>query len=394
MSTPSKISKLLIIDDCEEDRETYRRILMRVLDGEHEFLECSDAITALEVCREQEPDLIFLDFELPGMNGIEFLEKLSGGTGEPPIPVVMLTGQGDENLVVQALEAGASDYVSKSKISPAGLKRSAENARNKHVLREQLKKYQRHLELANEKLGRQNDEIRAFYNSVSHELNTPLTFARDFFSLLIEEVAGPLNETQREYLEIALQGCDQLSACIQDMLEVTRLQTGKFSLQPENVDLARMIQRWGKLMKARAESEGLDLEILVHEDLPMVWADGTRVTQVLNNLVSNAIKFTDPPGHIRVEARPCAVDPDQVQVEVSDTGRGIAPDDIARIFDRFYQTESSDTFVSGGLGLGLAISKEFVERLGGTLAVRSSPGEGSTFTFTLPIAEQALSAHS
>ena len=244
------------------------------------------------------------------------------------------------------------------------------------------------LEQANGDLVRRNDEIRRFYQTVAHELRTPLTSSREFASILRDGLAGPVNEEQRRYLDYVIDGCDHLARSIDDLFDAARLETGRLCLEPERLDLARLVERAVEGLRPQAERAGLELALSVAGDLPPVRADGARVYQVLANLVGNAFKFTPAGGRVEVGVEHRATD-GVLSVRVRDTGRGMQAAELDRIFDRLYQVAGEPVRgtaeSTGGLGLGLHIARDLVRLHGGELSASSEPERGSTFTFTLPV---------
>jgi PAS domain S-box-containing protein len=246
------------------------------------------------------------------------------------------------------------------------------------------------LERTNQVLSQRNQEIQNFYHTLSHELKTPLTSAREFISIVIDGLAGPANETQLEYLGIAKQSCDQLRACVNDMLDATRLETSKLNLDLQPISMSDLVRQVVASMARMAEEKELKLAYEVQADLPEIALDGHRMTQVLTNLISNAIKHTPAKGSIVVRAGDAPGRPELLQVSVADTGRGIPEEEIERIFDRLYQVKAGDATTEQGVGLGLYLCRELVQLHGGNIWVKSKPGEGSTFFFVLPKTQQLL----
>jgi PAS domain S-box-containing protein len=241
------------------------------------------------------------------------------------------------------------------------------------------------LEQTNRDLMRRNQEIQSFYHTLSHELKTPLTSAREFISILMEGLAGPVTETQQEYLGVALDSCNQLRVCINDLLDATRLETGKLTLQLQPASLTGLIQRILTAMGPRAAEKKLALIDELQPELPPVPMDETRITQVVTNLLNNAIKHTRPGGTIIVRAGQSTDRPQLVEVSVTDTGCGIPPEECERIFDRLYQIKAGDASNEQGVGLGLYLCRELVQLHGGGIQVESEVGRGSTFSFFLPM---------
>ncbi len=244
-----------------------------------------------------------------------------------------------------------------------------------------------------EKVYAQNNQIKAlreayaikdqFLSIVSHELRTPLNSINGFGSILEDEIAGPLNQQQHEYLRKMLRGADLLNFLVNNLLDLTQILAGEFTITPSEMNLREVAAGVIDDLKSKAASKGLTLRFEGPDDLPPVLADEIRVVQVLSNLVDNAIKFTPEGGKIWVRA--CAIGA-FLRIEVEDTGVGIVPEDIPKLFKRFSQLDMSATRKAGGTGLGLSISKAIIEAHGGEIGVESTPGKGSTFWFTLPLA--------
>jgi PAS domain S-box-containing protein len=232
------------------------------------------------------------------------------------------------------------------------------------------------------------DEIRfkdEFLSHVSHELRSPLTAIKQFTTILLGGLAGELNKEQREYQQIVLKNIRQLQAMIDDLLEVTRMEAGKLSVELESVSLTDAITDTLNTLRVSANARKITLGSDVLPDLPAAHADQTRLRQILIILLDNAIKFTSGGGAIRVQVRLWSEDPRFLHVEVSDTGCGMSPEAAARIFERLYQVDEPTEASRKGLGLGLFICKELVTRQGGRIWVHSEPRVGSIFSFTLPV---------
>jgi hypothetical protein len=238
----------------------------------------------------------------------------------------------------------------------------------------------------NQSLMERNTEIQSFYHMLSHELKTPLTSAREFISILMDGLAGPLNETQLDYLGIAKESCDQLRLYLNDMLDVTRLETGKMSLEFQVAPLAPLVETVVGMLGPAAAGKSIHLSQGCQPDLPAIPFDRHRIRQVLTNLVTNAIKFTPAGGEVLLYLSEAPADPECLQVTVRDTGCGIPKSDLGLIFNRLYQAQRDATAAEsrGGLGLGLYICQELVQLHGGRIWAESEPGQGSTFTFTIP----------
>jgi hypothetical protein len=190
---------------------------------------------------------------------------------------------------------------------------------------------------------------------------------------------------QADHLKTVLKSVNQLHAMIRDLLEATRAESGKMRIEPRCIALHELVQQAAAMLRPTADEKKVGLEIGVDQRLPLVHADPDRVLEVLINLADNAIKFTPPDGSVMLQANMVDADPGSVYISVNDTGRGIGPEAKALIFDRLYQDPDSVDNNRSGLGLGLFICREIVRLHQGRIWVSSEPGQGSTFTFTLPI---------
>ena len=226
------------------------------------------------------------------------------------------------------------------------------------------------------------DEMKSnFVSNVSHELRTPLTSISGFVSLLLAGRAGHLAPNQSKYLEVVKQQANNLTKMIEDLLDLSRLQASGRRISSESCDIHDLVAAAVSQVGKAALAVDVEIRVTLRDDLPPVDADPARLTQVLNNIVENAVKFTPPGGMVEVTAMSQGP---MVQVQVSDTGSGISPSALPHIFDRFFQAHASEVSEAAGFGLGLAISREILEIHGGRIWAESDPGRGSTFYFTVP----------
>ncbi len=241
-----------------------------------------------------------------------------------------------------------------------------------------------------------NRDIDDLLAALSHELRTPLTSIKGALSLLLEEVG---TEVHREFLAIAYENTERLGRIINNFLDLSRIQAGRFDLIQEVVSVEEILLCASEQMRRGAEVKGVTLTVERPTDLPLLQVDRERIEQVLVNLLDNAVKFTPPGGQVTVRATGSPLPSDGagrspsregVQIHVVDTGIGIAPEHWEKIFDRFYQVNLREAshIPSGvgqrGAGLGLTICKAIVEQHGGRVQVESAPGRGSCFTVLLP----------
>jgi len=219
---------------------------------------------------------------------------------------------------------------------------------------------------------------RDFVANASHEIKTPLTAIRGFAEMVL---ASDLSaQDSRSYLEIILRHSERLSRLVEDLLELSRLESGKVTLEPEELDVAELAAKLCRELEPRLRERGMSVRIHA-EGAPRALADARAVYQILQNLLDNALKYSDPDRNIDVRIRAQGV---FVRVDVVDQGFGISEVDRARIFERFYRVDRARSREQGGTGLGLSIVKHLVHASGGELSLESTPGVGSTFSFTLP----------
>lgn len=222
-------------------------------------------------------------------------------------------------------------------------------------------------------------------STVSHQLRTPMTSIKGYTDLLYLETVGEINEAQRRFLSIIKSNADRLALLADDLLDISRIETGRIRLNLEFIHISAISDEIAASLRGQIEEKGLSLKLDIPEGLPPIIGDRDRVTQILTNLIDNARHYTPAGGQITVSAQ---VRGNFLQVSVADTGIGIAPEDQEKIFGRFYRADHPLVQEVAGTGLGLSIVKSFVEMHGGDIWVESEPGQGSTFSFTLPLAER------
>jgi signal transduction histidine kinase len=227
------------------------------------------------------------------------------------------------------------------------------------------------------------DKLKSdFVSNVSHELRTPLTAVKGSVDNMLDGLTGSLNEKQTRYLTRIKSNTDRLSRLINDLLDLSRIEAGRIDIKPTAFSLETLAKEVIESLRSIAVAKLIDLEVICHKSGVTVWADRDKITQVLMNLLGNAVKFTSSHGNISVAIE--KKDNEWVQVSVADTGPGIPREEEDRIFDKFYQISQVDQRKSRGTGLGLAISKALVQMHGGKIWVESEMTRGSIFSFTLP----------
>mgnify|MGYP000040807516 CR=1 FL=1 len=382
--------KILIIDDNEMDRLVYRRCLSMHETRVFSIEEASSAQEGLVLYNNEQYDCVLLDFHLGNCTGIDVLDQIVEHNPLSRPAIVMLTGFGTIDGAADAMKRGADDYIQKSTVSVESLGRAIANAVEKTALRRTVSSKQQYLQIANEQLTKQNEEIKRFYHSVSHELKTPLTSLREFVSMVHEGVAGETTEDQHDLLTTALESCDQLCTHLNDLTDSVSLETGAFRLELDRIDPAEVLDKSVRQFEPLFESADVSFSHQVEQGLPLMQADEARVVQVISILLANARKFTPAGGSVLLKSERTGPDGNAIRFSVADTGCGIEAEHLNLVFDRLYQVSKEDEWgcrAREGLGLGLSIAKQIMLQHGGELVVQSVPGEGSEFSFTVPVSD-------
>ncbi len=350
---------ILLIEDNPGDADLVR---LRLVEADSNIaVSCATRLSAgLASLVAETPTMVLLDLNLPDSHGAETYRRvLEAAAG---VPIVVLSGLDDEEIAVNAVHEGVQDYLVKGSFDSRQLARAMRYAIERQALLTSLDMSRRQqLQFKNE-----------FLSHVSHELRTPLTCIHQFVSLILDGLAGKVVPEQREHLETVFRSVIQLRAMITDLLEATRAESGKITIQPHCVLIGEVIRQAVAMLQSTAQAKGVGLEVAVDTRIPFVYADTNRVLQVLANLLENAIKFTPADGSVMIKAYLTGNDPDFVHVSVADTGRGISPEAKALIFERLYQDPNSVDDSRKGLGLGLYIAKELVRCMAGKSGSRAS----------------------
>jgi signal transduction histidine kinase len=369
--------RILLVDDDEVDRMAVRRALSAA--GMPLETDAADGQSAVALLQEQPFDCVVMDYHLPGTDGLRLLRTLrsSGIT----CPVLVLTGQGDEEIAVELMKAGAADYLSKHNLTADRLGRSVRYA----VAIAQAEEQRRQL-LAREKAAREEAEAanRAkdeFLATLSHELRTPLNAILGWSRLI---AGGNLDPAAlRRAAEIIDRNVRLQAQLIEDLLDISRIITGKLKLDLRNVRLAQVLEVAADTVRAAADAKNITMELDLSRAPRFVVCDAGRLQQIVWNLLSNAVKFTPNGGRITLVA---GHGDDCVSIRVTDTGIGIHSQFLPHVFERFRQQDGATTRSHGGLGLGLSIVKHLAELHGGQVSAESAgEGTGATFSVTLPL---------
>jgi signal transduction histidine kinase len=391
--------RVLIVDDDAVDRRLYSKLLADLGPDTCRILQASDAAAGLEALRAHAFDCVLLDFNLPGMSGLEFLTAASVD-GALPCAVVLITGQGNEAIAVEAMKRGVQDYLVKNQVNATSLWRAVTQAVTQSELKQRLDGSMRDLSAANVALEQEiatrkaadvellaakeaaefaNQAKTRFVAMVTHELRTPLNGILGYAQLL--RIEGGLSERQDGHVGAMLQAGRHLLKMIERVLDFASIESGRLELHPESVAIRDLTESCIACLSPMAADRGLSLRVVQAHDSPRhVVGDPARLRQVLLNLLGNALKFTDSGA---VELRLLAGGaPGSLRLEVADTGRGIDAalrDRLFMDFDRLNAPTSVE-----GTGLGLSIAARIIRLMGGTIGHRANPGGGSVFWFELP----------
>jgi len=373
--------QLLLVDDDAVDRLAVRRALR---DGgvEAAIDECTNADDAVAAVRARQYDCVLLDYYLPGSTGLETLNRIRALGAR--VPVVALTGQGDEDLAVTLMKAGAADYLAKNGLSGDRLARSLRYAMALHRSEEQRRDLLEREQEARMEAQRANRAKDEFLATLSHELRTPLNAILGWTSLL---ASGQLDAaTTRKALAIIERNTRVQAQLIGDLLDISRIVTGKLRLDMKPLSVRTVVNAALESVRPVAEQSDVRVEVSIDEDAT-VTGDQARIQQVVWNLLNNAMKFTPSGGWIRVTA---SRDGGQFLVTVTDSGTGISPEFLPYVFDRFRQEDGAATREHAGLGIGLSIVRHVVELHGGTVTAHSEgEGKGASFVVAFPVAADA-----
>ncbi|WP_263143966.1 hybrid sensor histidine kinase/response regulator [Pseudomonas sp. RIT-PI-AD] len=389
-------SKLLIVDDLPENLLALEALIKREGRAVYKALSADEALALL---LEHEFALAILDVQMPGMNGFELAELMRGTEKTKHIPIVFVSAAGRElNYAFKGYESGAVDFLQK----PLDV-HAVKSKVNVFVdLYRQRKVMMRQVE-ALERSRQEQDALLAELRSTQDELQRSLRMRDDFMSMVSHEVRTPLNglilDTQLRKMQLERNNAeaftlDKLSAMfarderqlqslirlIEDMLDVSRIRTGKLSIRPKRFDLTRLVTQVVESFSHQVATAEYEISVLGHTPIVGVW-DEFRIEQVLANLLTNALRY-GAKKPIEVRVYPVA---EGARIDVRDHGIGIPPENQQRIFQQFERGVGNDAVA--GLGLGLYISEQIVKAHGGSITVQSAPGEGSLFCVHLPLGE-------
>lgn len=367
---------VLVVDDEPGIRGGIRRILSNFtvdypfMDESisFEILEAETGEMGLEIVAKKDVDIILLDNKLPGIQGMEVLERVS--QSHPDILVLMITSYASLDTAVKATEHGAHDFVPKP-FTPQELKSSIETV-TKHLFLKRVTK----------KLFKEGKQVRfQFLSMLSHELKTPLNTIEGYLNMMKESQMGPRVEDYFPIIERSLERIKGMRNLILDLLDLTQIETGKVQREIKAINLPEIISTCVESMRPYSIQKEVSVSFNSPDEIT-IYSDAEDLEIIFNNLISNAIKYNKAGGKVAIVAM---VEGEYVIVNVEDDGIGISEEDLPKIFNEFFRIKNQKTKSISGTGLGLSIVKRLVEQYNGEISVSSIPDRQTIFSVKLPI---------
>lgn len=379
---------ILVVDDIAANRN----LLSATLEPKgYEVLLASNGASAVKVAERARPNLILMDVNMPDMDGYAACRQLKATAELCEIPVIFITANDDPESLIKGFQAGGVDYVPKPFKEQEVLMR-VETHLKIHTLTRALETRNDDLQLevqrrtqAEAKANDANEAKSRFLAFISHEMRSPLNAIIGFSEELIETLEGDAHANSRDDATRIRSASNHLLGLINNLLDLSKIEAGKMPLHLTDFEPGPLLHEFAKDVDPIVRRNGNKLTVLTSDDIGTVRADGTKLKQVIMNLISNAAKFTRN-GEITISLQKLIKgDAAFFQIAVTDTGVGMTQTEMDRLFHPYQQASDSTSHKFGGTGLGLAISRQFCRLMGGDLVVSSQPGQGSTFTATLPI---------
>lgn len=402
--------KIVAIDDNTDNLITLRALINEAFPNAEFYME-TNGVQGIELVCAKHPDVVLLDLVMPGMDGFEVCKRLKSDSELCDIPVVFLTAiKGDKEHRIHALNVGAEAFLAKPideteliaqiramvKIRIANVDKKNENERLNNLVALRTIQLEKELEerkrimadlVAAKERAEESDRLKsAFLANMSHEIRTPMNGILGFSELL--ELPDVTGEEQKEYIKIIQKSGKRMLNLLNDIIDISKIESGMMKVKVGESNLNNQMENVYNMLKPEAEAKHLKLSYVNAFPLERAYikSDKEKVYSIITNLVKNAIKYTDE-GMVEYSyqlVEGYADTPPHLLFHVKDTGLGIPKERQAAIFERFIQADIADTYGREGAGLGLSITKAYVEMLGGTIGLESEEGKGSLFYFTIP----------
>src|SRR4030042_2072032 len=331
-------NRILVVDDEKEIRIFLYKALTRM--GGFHVEEAETAEEALKKIEKDPFDLVLTDLKMPRMDGLQLVTEIA--RAKPEILTVLMTGHGSIDSALEAMKRGASDYLMK----PLNLDELI--IRIRKVLEEKqrfvrLKDFADQLERANQELRRVDAMKSEFVSVASHELRTPLAAIKNAVQLMLSGKTGEVNENQKQFLSMAERNINRLTNILNDLLDLSRIESGKIELKFENIKLQEIIELAASSLRPHGDVKSIQIDVEIPQSLPVIYGDQEKIEQILTNLIGNAIKFTSDGGKILISAKRSHLEKggygNTVAISVKDTGIGIPAEHLDAIFKKFHQVE-------------------------------------------------------
>ncbi len=358
---------VLIVDDEPEIRRLTRR---RLQAAGYQVVDAGDGEQGIEAVKQHNPDLILCDITMPGMDGIEFLTTIRGNFAQfADIPFIFITGLRGRDDLLKGLSLGADDYLAKP-VDPA-------------ILLTKIRSMLNRISRTEQRMKAEMEVLRtSVLSALPHELRTPLTHIIGFSEILKNEIHGPINNGRySEYVHDIYAGGQQLLGIVNGSLDLIEVLCGKTAPAMEAVDVGEFVDHCVSEFKEQSDRAGLVLSVHGHYDVPHMVTDPVLLKRAVGALLSNAVKFTSPGGRIDLSA--ALDDEEKIRLSITDTGAGMMPEKIERLFDAFEQTDSGDARRYGGAGIGLTMVRAIINILNANVSMESQPGVGTTVTLSV-----------
>lgn len=375
--------KVLVIEFNAQNILKIKDMLLRSSNIPYEVSWVQKEENVLRKVEEEDFNVILISYDLPGANGLEILSDLQ--YKDLKGPVIMMADKRDEEFSAQAMRQGAYDFVIRDKGFEKGLPLVIHNALNAFRAAKERERLQKEIAVKNIELDAANrklkelDRIKSdFVANVAHEFRTPLTIIKGNTDMVVKGSLGKVTAEQKDMLDGAIKIVNRLSRLVSDLLDISKIESGKLKLKKEKLNINKIIEDNLVVFDNIMEDKKQTLQKELAGDMPDITADTDKITQVFINILSNAVKYSPEGGSITIKSINLEK---EIMVEVADTGEGVSPENIDKIFDKFTRVTAEK---KEGTGLGLPIARDIVVLHRGRMWVKSELGKGSQFFFTLP----------